>query len=144
MVLKLFIHALCKIRTINKCSIHYILTTHTAIEAAFQKNQKMEFSCTLPISSKIYSTELFLQSKYQYSKIIRQRHLDKRLSPPFKVATLSGYFKIQFCLCNFFQVYVLAGYILAKRTVIYSCIGNSILKYINILLEFNTVFSSEV
>lgn len=60
MVLKLFIQALCKIRTVNKSSIHYILTTHTAIEAAFQKNQKMEFSCTLPnISSKIYSTEPF-------------------------------------------------------------------------------------
>lgn len=43
-----------------KSSIHYIITIHTAIEAAFQKNQKMEFSCTLPnISSKIYSTETF-------------------------------------------------------------------------------------
>lgn len=47
MVLTLYTRALHKIRTINKSSINYILTIHNAIEVAFQKNQNMEFSCTL-------------------------------------------------------------------------------------------------
>lgn len=37
MLLKLFIQALHKIGTKNKSSIHYILTTHTAIVVAFQR-----------------------------------------------------------------------------------------------------------